>query len=494
MVAGEIPPESAYKHVKEPGPAAGTGPDRMMPARPLAPRAAPARRLAAALVACVFAAVGLVAAPDAPAQGITGTVKPAVGAAAPPAQAAPAHAGQVVAADPALSGDMAATSFRLNLNALIQPRAFVLANPDRLIVEMPEVQFRLPPRAGATGRGLIAGWRGGLYAPGRSRMVFDLAAPAEVARLVVAPDPATGVARMEIDLAPVPRDRFAAAAARSRARAEPPPAAEAETRVTTKGDREPAPASGAATSASPPASLPVVVIDPGHGGVDFGTWSRFSDMQEKDLVLAVGHLLRDRLAATGRYKVVMTRSTDVFIALDERVRLARAARADLFISLHADAEESPGAHGATIYTLSESASDQRAADLAAKENRADTLAGLDVPETIDEVGDILIDLARRESMQLSHVVARGLVDELKKGDRAIRANPHRAAGFRVLKAHDFPSVLIELGFMTNREDVERMTSAEWRRAITDTLARSIDGYFARRLATAQPAPARAAVR
>lgn len=440
--------------------------------------------LVALLAGLILAVLAGSAAIPARAQGATDTVAQGAGGGA--ATARPVQPGsQVLAFNPELGVDNQGTSFRMRLNALIQPRAFVLSEPDRLVVEMPEVTFRMPARVGATGKGLIAGWRGGLFAPGRSRLVFDLSAPAQVVRLSVTPDPTTGVATFDLELAPTSRESFRAEAARAKAKIEALPVATApvERGSAGKGDREMPAGAGSET-------VPVVVIDPGHGGVDFGTWSRFSEMQEKELVLAVGHLLRDRLVATKRFKVVMTRNTDVFVPLEERVRIARAAKADLFVSLHADAEETPGVHGATIYTLSESASDQRAADLAAKENRADTLAGLDVPEITDEVTDILIDLTRRETMQLSHLVARGMVDELKKSDRAIRTNPHRSAGFKVLKAHDIPSVLIELGFMTNREDVERMASAEGRKTIAETLQRTIEGYFARQMATAA-APVRA---
>jgi N-acetylmuramoyl-L-alanine amidase len=223
---------------------------------------------------------------------------------------------------------------------------------------------------------------------------------------------------------------------------------------------------------------PVIVLDPGHGGVDLGASSAHGDI-EKNIVLDFATTLAARLESKGRYKVVLTRGSDVFVPLPERVQIARDANAALFVSIHADTLNEAHVQGATVYTVSERASDSEAARLADKENQSDAAAGVVGSEDVAEVQDILQDLTRRETKAFSHVFSRTLV-ALWKNAGHLNKNPQRSAGFRVLKALDVPSVLLELGYLSNEKDLANLVSPEWREKAAGTLAASIDSFFAQR--------------
>jgi N-acetylmuramoyl-L-alanine amidase len=227
---------------------------------------------------------------------------------------------------------------------------------------------------------------------------------------------------------------------------------------------------------------PVVVLDPGHGGLDAGTTAP-SGQAEKSIVLDFALMLRDKLEKSGKYHVVMTRGDDSFIPLGERVRIARAHKASLFVSIHADTlgRRSPETRGATIYTLSERASDGEAANLAEAENKADVIAGVDLSAEPNDVADILIDLAQRETKAFSTNFARKLVSELKSSAK-LHKHPLKSAGFKVLKAPDVPSVLVELGYVSNPQDLKLMTSDGWRRKVVDSIAQAIAEFFAPQVA------------
>jgi len=230
-------------------------------------------------------------------------------------------------------------------------------------------------------------------------------------------------------------------------------------------------------------SRPVVVLDPGHGGVDNGTQA--GGESEKSIVLGFGLALRDRLEKLGKYRVVMTRSDDTFVPLDERVKLARSAGAALFVSIHADAlpKGEGDAQGATVYTLSDKASDAEAQRLADLENKADAIGGVNLTEEPTEVADILIDLAQRETKTFSGRFARMVVGEMKVTTR-MHKHPLKSAGFRVLKAPDVPSVLIELGYVSNKDDLQSLMSENWRSKTVGAVAKSIDSYFAKHMVSA----------
>jgi N-acetylmuramoyl-L-alanine amidase len=223
-------------------------------------------------------------------------------------------------------------------------------------------------------------------------------------------------------------------------------------------------------------SRPVIVIDPGHGGVDPGA-TGLSGVREKTVTLAMAQELQHQLEASGHYRVFLTRTDDNAVPLRERVRIARADHADLFLSIHADVLANRAIAGLSVYTQSETASDREADALAAKENKADLIAGLDLSGEKPEITNILIDLAQRETRNRSGMFAGELVQEMGTVTPLL-VNPHRAAGFAVLTAPDVPSVLIELGYLSNREDERGLTSPDHRAQLAAGLVRAIDRFFA----------------
>jgi N-acetylmuramoyl-L-alanine amidase len=342
--------------------------------------------------------------------------------------------------------------------------AFTLADPYRVVVDIPEVTFQLPAKAGETGRGLIKAFRYGLMMPGGSRLVFDVTKPVRIDKAFVVDATDATPARMVLDLAPTDRDSFLKKIALEN-KLEPadvPPSSEA---VGKSGD-----------------SRPLVVLDPGHGGIDTGTKGPGGEL-EKDIVLDFALRLRDRIEKAGKYRVLMTRSDDTFIPLPDRVRVARNAGAALLVSIHADSlpKKEGDAQGATVYTLSETATDPEAERLAEQENRADVIAGVDLKDEPEDVAGILLDLAQRETKTFSVQFAHKLVDDLKGATR-MHKTPLKSAGFRVLRAPDVPSVLIELGYVSNKDDLASLLSDSWRDRTADSVAHAIDGYFTTHIA------------
>lgn len=392
------------------------------------------------------------------------------------AAVAPAETRNSVAALPVASsarvvqsGDMTRLAF--DITSHVDARAFVMAGPDRVIVDLPEVLFDADPSTGQRGGlrrgskpgahegapgGLIASYRFGKLGQGRSRIVVDLSKPARILRAesVVSEE---GRLRLLIDLAPSDRAAFAAAAAEAMGRASAPEPG------------QPAPA--------PPVdrARPVVVIDPGHGGIDAGAQVA-GRPPEKEIVFAFARALEAALKESGRYSVVLTRNEDVFVPLGQRVQIAREANAQLFLSIHADTLNEGGVSGATVYTVSDKASDAHAARLAEKENFSDQAAGFDSAEEASGVSDILFDLTRRETRAFSHVFARTLVSVWKDAAR-LNKNPIRSAGFKVLKAPDVPSALLELGYLSSQKDSALLANPEWRARTAKAVARSIDQFF-----------------
>ena len=353
---------------------------------------------------------------------------------------------------------VAMTRFVVDLTEAVKYRIFVLPDPYRVVVDLPNLRWRLAPVRGQQGGGLIQRFRYGLYQPGTSRLVLDVGAPVEIHRAFVLPPQGKFAYRFVIDLKRTSRAKFLAAAEMSRRMA-----------------RQPRPPPRPQAPAKRKNGPPVIVIDPGHGGVDPGTIST-RGLFEKDVVLAVGLALRRRLAATGRYKVVMTRTEDRFLRLKGRVKVARRAGADLFVSIHADAVAQRSVRGATVYTLSEQASDREAEALAAKENKSDVIAGVDLERHGDDVANILIDLAQRDSMNRSARFAEMLLPALAKRV-GLRTKPHRSAGFRILKAPDVPAVLIEMGYLSNPNDERLLTSRDGQAQMARAIAEAIDRYI-----------------
>jgi N-acetylmuramoyl-L-alanine amidase len=379
------------------------------------------------------------------------------------AQPAPAAQQRTIALDARIAGDARRTRLIIDLNRSVELRAYAIASPDRIVVDLPEVVFDLPIGAGKQGNGLISAYRYGLFAPGKARIVIDLREPALIDKAFVLAAVDDQPARLVIDLLRTDADTFRKHAVIPQ-RAPPPKVQQV---LTSPGD-----------------TRPLIVIDPGHGGPDTGAVAKTGD-EEKEVVLAVARKLRDRLLATNRYRVVMTRTDDTFVPLEDRVNIARTNNAALFISLHADSlsRGAGQAAGATVYTVSERASDQEAQRLAEKENRADLLAGYNLAQAPDDVANILFDLAHRETKNFSALFARTLVGSLKSAAR-LHPSPLKSAGFVVLKAPDVPSVLLELGYLSSPEDLKQMTSDAWRDRVTASMVQAIDQFFQSRATVA----------
>jgi N-acetylmuramoyl-L-alanine amidase len=377
-----------------------------------------------------------------------------------------------IASDARLAGDDRQTRFILDLDKAIQYRAFTLADPYRVVVDIPQVNFQLPAGTGSAGRGLVKAFRYGLVMPGGSRIVVDLTGPAKIARSTMLEAANGQPPRLVIELEEVDRTNFAQSLAPESRPELRPGIADAN-----------AAATAAVKPAGPPDSRPLVVIDPGHGGIDNGTQA--GGETEKNLVLGFGLALRERIEKSGKYRVVMTRTDDTFIPLSDRVKVARNQSASLFVSIHADAlpRHEGDAQGATIYTLSDKATDSEAERLAEAENKADAIGGVNLSEEPTEVADILIDLAQRETRTFSNRFARLLMGEMKSSVR-MHKNPLKSAGFRVLKAPDVPSVLVELGYVSNKGDLEHLISENWRTKTVASMAQAVDAFFAKRQATA----------
>ncbi|WP_333821606.1 N-acetylmuramoyl-L-alanine amidase [Pinisolibacter sp.] len=372
-----------------------------------------------------------------------------------------------------IGGDDSRTVVTVDLSHPAPARVFTLLTPTRVVVDLPAARFDDASGGARVGRGLVAAWRFGALTAHRSRLVLDTRATVRVTRAEFDSAAPAGKTRLVVEMVGASRDEMRRAGAIDVGAA--PAAAQAASPQRSEG------------GSAPVAARPVVVIDAGHGGGDAGTVSPATGMPEKTVVLEMSKTLVRRLRETGRYEVVATREDDVFLGLGERVRIARARHADLFLSIHADAEYDHSVRGATIYTVAETASDEKAAALAAKENQSDSIAGHVVEEAEPEVADILADLTLRETRHLSHRFARDLLDEYRRHGRLVKSQPHRQAGLKVLRAHDIPSALVELGFLSNKEDEALLTSPEWREKTAASLISAIDRYFVGRNALAGPA-------
>lgn len=379
-----------------------------------------------------------------------------------------------VISDARIAGDLERTRIVFDLDRQISPAISALADPDRLIVDFPQVQFGFerPPYDEENAKGLIGEWRYGLFAVGKSRIVFDLLAPVRVDKTFFLPSIDEEPARLVVDLVRATSAEYRDFVAETRA------ATGVSPDVAPKSDRLAGQAGG---------DRPVILLDPGHGGIDNGALGVGGTL-EKTVVLDFSKLLRDKLEASGQYEIHLTREDDTFIPLARRVQIGHDLAADLFISIHADSVRRGRdlARGATVYTLSDRASDRLAEELAVRENMSDVIAGVELDEEPTDVTDILLDLARRETRSFSVYFAKTLVEELQSAVRLIN-NPHRSAGFRVLRAHDVPSVLVELGYLSNKHDEKLLGTDEWRERMAEAMVEAIDGFFRPRIAEGRPA-------
>jgi N-acetylmuramoyl-L-alanine amidase len=344
----------------------------------------------------------------------------------------------------------------LGLSQPVPFRVFTLADPWRVVLDFREVLWdALPEVFGAGLPGLVSIEAGAAYDPGWSRMILTLETPKLPRIAAMETDPVTGAARVRLLLEPEGPEAFRAGAGMP---------------------------AGLAEGIAPEAALPaarrdgrfVVVLDPGHGGVDPGAVR--GDRTEADLVLTFARELAETLRRTGRVEVVLTREDDVFVPLPARVTIARAAGADALVSIHADALAEGRARGATVYTLSETASDAASAALAEQHDRADILQGIDLSRSDDVVAGVLMDLARAETAPRAEALAEELVAAIGAAGLRLHGRPRGEAGFTVLRAADIPSVLLEIGFMSDADDLENILDPDWRGRMQRALVGGILGW------------------
>ncbi|MDI1228072.1 MAG: N-acetylmuramoyl-L-alanine amidase [bacterium] len=396
-------------------------------------------------------------------------------------------------------------------------RAFHLANPYRIVLDLPSSKW-VAAKSGLMSGGLIRGYRSGILEGGITRVIFDLGRAATISNAVFLPKSSFDKNRVVIDLVPSSANMFnarlpqvygsrdirqpAATPAQTSAQSSRPtssyareqdriisrapvPAEDADVTGEITGTvrmREPVSTSRAPENrtAAPmsrrQARKYVVVIDAGHGGEDPGAAGR-NGVIEKRITLAVAKELERQLSETGRYRAVLTRSTDKYIKLRERVAIAKRAKADLFISIHADKIGRTGVRGASIYTLSQNASDNETARLADQENNSGVVAGVDLANESQDVADILLDLAMREKMNESNLLAKYIDQAFRDKSIRLLPNSHRAAGFAVLKAPDVPAALIETGFLSNPEEAKLLSTSAFQRRIASAMLDGVDAYF-----------------
>jgi len=390
-----------------------------------------------------------------------------------PAQSPVLAAGkQPVALEARLEGDRSVSVLTMTLTHKVDVDIYPMQSPDRLVIDLPAINFQIPPAFKSARTPLVKMVRYGLFGPDKARIIIDLAAPALAGR-ITSQVVASGFAReLSIEIKSVEPSLFAV-------RAQEAEFAKRSSLLTS--DRT---AEGAGTVAPPSGTKgrntdrrPLIMLDPGHGGPDTGAVG-LNNLSEKDVVMAFARDLKSLLESRGQYRVMMTRETDVFVTLDERVRLSRQNNASLFVSIHADRLATAAeVHGFTVYTGSEKATDAESAILAESENRSDAMAGADSVAVREDVSDILDDLVRRETRSRSALFARTLLGRMEASGQVMNKNPHRSAGFRVLRAPDVPSVLLELGYLSSKTDIGKLSDSAFREKMTGDIADAIQRFF-----------------
>lgn len=343
-------------------------------------------------------------------------------------------------------GRFGRVSLGLTLSQGVQWRLFTLNDPMRLIVDFREVDWQSADPAQFNQSESVSAVRFGAMGSGWSRLVAELRTPLAVEQAWLDIAPETGKAQLNVTLDDTDEAAFAAAAGAPK--------------TVSWGEgadvymRAPTPKN---------TDKLVVILDPGHGGIDPG--AQRDGVIEADLMLSFARELREILLRTGAYDVYLTRDSDQFVSLEARVSFAHQAGADLFVSLHADALDEGVAHGASVYTLAIEASDAASAALAERHDRDDLLAGVDLSGADDRVAQVLMDLARLDNTPRSQALAEHLIGGIRNATGHVHKRPVRQAGFSVLKAADIPSVLIELGFLSTNKDLENLQDPIWRAAM-----------------------------
>jgi len=389
------------------------------------------------------------------------------------------------------------TRIVLDLNEKADFRAFVLDQPWRIVLDLPPAEWKTFTSRFVGDTHAVKSYRSGSLDDGLTRVIFDIKEPVTIDNVFIVPKNGLTKDRLVIDMTPSSVNAFDAQKSRvfgnrdltggsttTNAPVNAPTGrgyAAAENEIVKHAAQ---PAAPETPSLFKHPKMYTVVVDAGHGGQDPGA-AAFG-LQEKNITLAVARELRRQLEETGHYKVVLTRDSDVYIKLHDRVDISRNVKADLFVSIHADKVSRTNIRGTSIYTLSETASDAETALLADSENNAGFVAGVDLSQESQDVADILLDLAMREKMNESNMFARLLSHAFIRKNVQLLPNSHRSAGFAVLKAPDVPSVLIETGFISNQSEAKLLNSGQFQRNISSAIVEGIDAYFRKIQALQKP--------
>jgi N-acetylmuramoyl-L-alanine amidase len=383
--------------------------------------------------------------------------------------------GAVAAEQQDVSGSKVRTRFVIGLDKAVEPRVFALANPSRVIVDLPDVAVSLPALPKGEQVGLVRSIRGGLAAADRFRVILEVSEPVVIERSAVEAAPGGKGQRLVVEIVPVE--------GRAAGKAPQAPAADTEVRpVRVAAVQPPSPKRAERPEARAKRSArPVIVLDPGHGGMDSGAVR--NGAVEKDVVLAFSLVLRDKLNATGRYRVLMTRDSDKFVDLDERREFAEENEAALFMAIHADSAGA-GASGATVYSLREGVAEglknSARREIVNSVLKDRQLRDLGKGGDAEVVRSMLGGLAEKDILanpSKTSVFARSLIDYMS-ASTTMMSNPDRQAAFRVLQTAKVPAVLVELAFVTNRQDAQKLMSDAWRAKVADSLVTAIEAYFA----------------
>ncbi|MDO5895253.1 MULTISPECIES: N-acetylmuramoyl-L-alanine amidase [unclassified Agrobacterium] len=367
---------------------------------------------------------------------------------------------RMVASAARIAGNEARTRVVIDFAEEPEFEVHYLDSPERIVVDLPSTDFAFPAKD-LEAAGLFRDVRFGTMDEGRARIVLTAKKPVRLAISEVQPNSEGNGVRLVLDAEITDKATFANLVKdQSWQPPSPVTTASVDGVVSGKSDRQ---------------AQFIIAVDAGHGGIDNGAQGGKTGTHEKDITLAFAKELTERLNKEPGIQAVLTRESDEFLALSERVQIARQKGANLLISLHADTLKQKGIRGATVYTISDRASDRMAAELAERENLSDELAGVAMPASQPEVADILLDLTRRETQAFSVTLAGNILASFE-GQIGLINNPHRYAGFRVLQAPDIPSILLEMGFLSNPEDEKLLLDVEWRKKLADVMAKAVGKY------------------